>query len=103
MNFNELKEKARQGIEIVEPDFISDNPDALNVGALELNPNQRLVFSISTFRNKKYFDIRTWLQAESGDWTPTKKGVHLPFDRFAEFQKYVAIFGQCIELDGSGE
>jgi len=101
MEFTELKEKIRQAMDIHAIDFIKESDDSLTLGTLELNQNQRLVFSISTFRGKKYFDVRTWVQADSGDWTPTKKGVHLPFDRFEEFQRYVAQLGQCIGLDGA--
>jgi len=99
MDFAELKKKVRQELALREPEFIKDTDESLGIGYLELNATSGLVFSISTFRGRKYFDIRTWIQAESGDWTPTKKGVHLAFDKYEEFAKTVALVGSAIQLD----
>ncbi|MBN2345895.1 MAG: transcriptional coactivator p15/PC4 family protein [Candidatus Aminicenantes bacterium] len=99
MEFSELKKTVRERVEIQETEFIKENEDALNIGFMEMNPTQRLIFSISTFKGKKYFSVRTWFQAESGEWAPTKKGINLSFDKFAEFQKMVQIFAQAIQLD----
>ena len=99
MDFNELK-KAVQKLEGVhEADFIKDNADSLNIGYMELNSTQKLIFSISTFKGKKYFSVRTWFQAESGEWAPTKKGINLSFDKFEEFEKMIQLFAQAIQLD----
>ncbi len=99
MDFSELKKAVRKQVEIQEPDFIKESDEALNVGFMEMNATQKLIFSISTFKNKKYFSVRTWFQAESGEWAPTKKGVNLSFEKFADFEKMVKVFAQAIELD----
>jgi hypothetical protein len=99
MDFSELKKAVRKGVEIQEPDFLKENDDALNVGFMEMNATQKLIFSISNFKGKKYFSVRTWFQAESGEWAPTKKGINLNFDKFEDFEKMVKVFAQVIQLD----
>ena len=99
MDFSELKKAVRKGVEIQEADFLKENEEALNVGFMDMNATQKLIFSISTFKGKKYFSVRTWFQAESGEWAPTKKGINLNFDKFEEFEKMVKVFAQAIQLD----
>ncbi len=99
MEFSELKQAVRKQLEIEEPDFLKENDESLNLGFMEMNATQKLIFSISTFKGKKYFSVRTWFQAESGEWAPTKKGINLSFDKFEEFAKRVEVLGQAIALD----
>lgn len=99
MDFSELKKAVRKQVEIQEPEFIKESDEALNVGFMEMNATQKLIFSISTFKGKKYFSVRTWFQAESGEWAPTKKGINLSFEKFEDFAKMVKVFAQAIELD----
>lgn len=99
MEFSELKQAVRKQVEIEEPDFLKESDESLNLGFMEMNATQKLIFSISTFKGKKYFSVRTWFQAESGEWAPTKKGINLSFDKFEEFAKRVEIFAQAIALD----
>jgi hypothetical protein len=99
MDFSELKKAVRKQADIQEPDFIKESDEALNVGFMEMNATQKLIFSISTFKGKKYFSVRTWFQAESGEWAPTKKGINLSFDKFEDFEKMVKVFAQAIALD----
>ncbi len=99
MDFSELKKAVRKQVELQEPEFLKESDEALNVGFMEMNATQKLIFSISTFKGKKYFSVRTWFQAESGEWAPTKKGINLSFDKFEEFAKMVQVFAQAIALD----
>jgi len=99
MDFSELKKAIKKQVAIQETDFLKDNDESLNIGFMEMNATQKLIFSISTFKGKKYFSVRTWFQAESGDWAPTKKGVNLSFEKFEEFEKMVKLFAQAIQLD----
>jgi hypothetical protein len=99
MEFSELKKAVQKQLAINEPDFIKDNADSLNIGYMELNPTQKLIFSLSSFKGKKYFSVRNWYQTESGEWAPTKKGVNLSFDKFADFESMVKLFSQAIQLD----
>lgn len=99
MDFSELKKAVRKQVELQEPEFIKESDEALNVGFMEMNATQKLIFSISTFKGKKYFSVRTWFQAESGEWAPTKKGINLSFEKFEDFAKMVQVFAQAIALD----
>lgn len=100
MDFAELKKKIETDIHLAEkPDFVKDTDDLINLGYMELTPTQKLVFSLSHFRGKKYIDIRTWFQDQSGAWKPTKKGIHLSTDKFQEFESLTKIFSEINELD----
>ena len=99
MDFSELKKAVRKGVEIQEADFLKENEEALNLGFMDMNATQKLIFSISTFKGKKYFSVRTWFQAESGEWAPTKKGINLSFEKFADFENMIKLFAEAIELD----
>ncbi|MCK4836227.1 MAG: transcriptional coactivator p15/PC4 family protein [Candidatus Aminicenantes bacterium] len=100
MEFVELKKKIETDFKLPEkPDFVKDTDDLVNLGYIELNPTQKLVFSISNFRGKKYIDIRTWFQDQSGAWKPTKKGIHLSTDKFQEYEKLSKIFSDIVDMD----
>lgn len=99
MDFSDLKKTVRKQVALQEPEFIKENEEALNLGFMDMNATQKLIFSISTFKGKKYFSVRTWFQAESGDWAPTKKGINLSFEKFADFENMIKLFAQAIELD----
>ncbi len=98
MEFQELKEKISKDIKIKKPDFINDNDETLTIGHVELTSTQYLIFSISNFRNKFYFDIRTWFQTQTGEWKPTKKGVHFSFDTFERFNELISYFKKIYEI-----
>lgn len=99
MDFAALKEKIRKEVEIDEPDFIKDNDEVLNICSVELNATQKIIFSISVYRGKKYFDIRTWFQGDSGEWSPTKKGIRLSFEKFADFEKAMGLIKEAVDRD----
>lgn len=99
MEFGDLKKAVKNQVDIQDVDFLKDSDEALNIGFMDMNATQKLIFSLSTFKGKKYFSVRTWFQAESGEWAPTKKGINLSFDKFAEFEKMVRVFAQAIALD----
>lgn len=99
MDFSDLKKAVRKQVALQEPEFIKENEEALNLGFMDMNATQKLIFSISTFKGKKYFSVRTWFQAESGEWAPTKKGINLSFEKFADFENMIKLFAQAIELD----
>ncbi len=99
MDFSELKKTVQKQLAINEPEFLKGNEDSLNIGFMDMNATQKLIFSISTFKGKKYFSVRTWFQAESGEWAPTKKGINLSFEKFEEFENMIKLFAQAIQLD----
>lgn len=99
MEFTELKKKIKSELKLEKPDFVADTEDLFNLGFIELTATQKLIFSISNFRGKKYIDIRTWFQDQSGDWKPTKKGIHFSTDKFHDFEKLSKLFSDIVALD----
>jgi hypothetical protein len=99
MDFQELKKRVEKDIELKKPEFVKDTSTSINIGELDLGPTQKLLFSISSFRDKNYIDIRTWFQDQSGEWKPTKKGVHFNIDKFEDFKKMVEIYTAISDLD----
>ncbi len=99
MEFEELKQKISSELTIEKPDFVKDTDTNINIGFIDLTATQKLIFSLSNFRNKQYIDIRTWFQDQSGEWKPTKKGVHFNIDLFENFQ---AILNSLNQLMSSG-
>jgi predicted nucleotidyltransferase component of viral defense system len=99
MDLSELKKKIEKEVEFEKVDFIEATDTNFPIGSLEMNATQRLLFSIQEYRGKKYFDMRTWYQADAGEWKPTKKGVHLSFDKFEDFEKLFLLFNKIIPLD----
>jgi hypothetical protein len=99
MEFSELKKKIEADLKLDKPDFVDDTEDLVNLGYIELSATQKLIFSISNFRGRKYIDIRTWFQDQSGAWKPTKKGIHFNTDKFADFEKLSKLFSTVVALD----
>ncbi len=98
MDFQKLKKMISTNISIKKPEFINDNDETLTIGYVELTQTQYLIFSVSSFRNKFYFDIRTWFQTQAGEWKPTKKGVHFSFDNFEKFNELISNFKSIFDL-----
>ncbi len=99
MEFSELKKKIETDLQLEKPDFVNDTEDLVNLGYIELTATQKLIFSISNFRGRKYIDIRTWFQDQSGAWKPTKKGIHFSTDKFHDFEKLSKYFSDIVALD----
>jgi hypothetical protein len=99
MEFGALKKKIETELKLEKPDFVKDTDDLINIGHLELTATQKLIFSISNFKGRKYIDIRTWFQDQAGDWKPTKKGIHFSTDKFQYFEKLSNIFSEIVKLD----
>lgn len=96
MEFEELKQKISSELTIEKPDFVKDTDTNINIGFIDLTATQKLIFSLSNFRNKQYIDIRTWFQDQSGEWKPTKKGVHFNLDLFENFQAILNSLNQLM-------
>lgn len=99
MEFAALKKKITTDLKLEQPEFVKDTEELINIGYLDLTPTQKLIFSISNFRGRKYIDIRTWFQDQGGDWKPTKKGIHFSTDKFQDFEKLSKIFSDIVSLD----
>ena len=99
MDFSELKKAVQKASGHPGARFHQGQRGCAEHGLHGMNATQKLIFSISTFKGKKYFSVRTWFQAESGEWAPTKKGINLSFEKFDEFENMVKLFAQAIQLD----
>lgn len=59
------------------------------IGEMEKGWNEKIVFSISEFRGKNYANIRIYYEDDEGEWKPTKKGITVPVESFAEFRSHL--------------
>jgi hypothetical protein len=92
MDFKELTATLQKKLKLEKPEFIEDTDTSYSLGFLELSPTQSLIFAVQDYRGKQYFDIRTWYQEQSGEWKPTKKGIHFGFEKFNDFIALIEIF-----------
>jgi len=86
MEFAELKERIAAELNLEKPEFVKDSETSIGIGFIDLSSTQKLIFSLSQFRNRDYLDIRTWFQDQSGEWKPTKKGIHMNLEKFDDFR-----------------
>jgi hypothetical protein len=59
------------------------------VAEMERSFNEKILFSVSEFKGKRYADIRVYYEDDEGEWKPTKKGVTVSLDSFGEFVEHV--------------
>lgn len=59
------------------------------IGEMEKGWNEKIVFSVSEFKGKNYANIRIYYEDDEGEWKPTKKGVTVSLDSFAEFKENI--------------
>jgi hypothetical protein len=59
--------------------------DAL-VARIAKNPTEEVRVSFTSYRGYDLLDIRVYFQDEQGEWRPTKRGVSLSVDSFAELR-----------------
>jgi len=59
------------------------------VAEMEKSWNEKIVFSVSEFKGKKYANIRIYYEDDEGEWKPTKKGVTISPDSFSEFKQHI--------------
>ena len=56
------------------------------IGEMEKGWNEKILFSITEFKGKTYADIRVYYEDDEGEWKPTKKGITVSPESFAEFK-----------------
>jgi len=54
---------------------------------IDKSENERVRVALNEFNGRMLVDIRTYFQAEDGDWRPTKKGVSLDADKLDELKE----------------
>lgn len=92
MDFKALTAVLQKELKMEKPDFIEDTDTSFSIGFLELSATQSLIFAVQDYRGKQYFDIRTWYQEQTGEWKPTKKGIHFGFEKFDDFIALIELF-----------
>jgi hypothetical protein len=60
------------------------------VARIAKNPTEEVRVSLTSYRGHDLVDIRVFFQDEQGEWRPTKRGVSLSVDSFAELRDAVA-------------
>jgi len=56
------------------------------VARIAKNPTEEVRVSFTSYRGYDLIDIRVYFQDEQGEWRPTKRGVSLSVDSFAELR-----------------
>jgi hypothetical protein len=62
--------------------------DAL-VARIAKNPTEEVRVSLTSYRGHDLVDIRVFFQDDQGEWRPTKRGVSLAVESFAELREAV--------------
>jgi hypothetical protein len=70
------------------------------VAEMEKGLNEKIFFSLSEFKGKKYADIRIYFENDEGEWKPTRKGLNLSLDRFAEFKEHLGTLEEFLTAQG---
>ena len=59
------------------------------IGEMEKGWNEKLIFSVTEYKEKSYANIRIYYEDDEGEWKPTKKGVTVSLDTFNEFKENI--------------
>ncbi len=70
------------------------------VAEMEKSVNEKILFSLSEFKGKSYADIRVYYEDDDGELKPTKKGITIALDRFAEFKKHLQALEEFLSAEG---
>ena len=70
------------------------------VAEMEKSWNEKILFSLTEFKGKSYADIRVYYEDEEGELKPTKKGITITLDRFAEFKKNLQALEEFLSAEG---
>ena len=70
------------------------------IGEMEKGWNEKILFSVTEFKGKTYADIRVYYEDDEGEWKPTKKGITVSPDNFAEFKTRIEELERHLEEKG---
>ncbi len=68
------------------------------VSRMEKGVDAELVFSLTNFRGRLYFDIREFVKRENYEGY-TKKGIRLDVEFYEDFKKMIEAVGKAIEQE----
>ena len=70
------------------------------IAEMEKSWNEKIIFSVSEFKGKKFANIRIYYEDDEGEWKPTKKGVTVNLESFAEFKEHLEELEQHLKDEG---
>ncbi len=70
------------------------------IAEMEKGPTENIFFSLSEYKGKNYADIRIYFENDEGEWKPTKKGITIGLDRFAEFKEHMGTLEEFLTAQG---
>ncbi len=70
------------------------------VAEMEKSWNEKILFSLTEFKGKSYADVRVYYEDDEGELKPTKKGITITLDRFAEFKKNLQALEEFLSAEG---
>ena len=71
--------------------------DSIEPITIQKNSTEQVRLSVNEYKGKKYIDIRTYFEADDGDYKPTKKGVALSVDLYNELKEGIESLGSMVE------
>ena len=70
------------------------------VKTIERGPTQQIQVRLTTFRGREYLDLRNfYLDEESAEWKPTKKGIAVPVELYDELMAALTEAGEALKKD----
>jgi len=63
------------------------NADELLVKAIDKGLGARIHVRLSRFRDRDYLDMRNFYETDDGEWKPTRKGIAVPVELYAELME----------------
>lgn len=74
------------------------------VARITKNPTEEVRISLTSYHGYDLVDIRVYYQDDHGEWRPTKRGVSLSIDAFAELRDAIVKTEEMLnELPASGK
>lgn len=70
------------------------------IAEMEKGWNEKIIFGISEYKGKEYANIRIYYEDDEGEWKPTKKGVTIALESFAEFKEHIEALETCLKEKG---
>jgi hypothetical protein len=67
------------------------------IRVIDKGPAGRIHIRLSKFRDRDYLDIRNFYEGEDGQWLPTRKGVAVPVDLYADLMEALGAAKELIE------
>jgi hypothetical protein len=59
------------------------------IAKFEKNATEQIHVTLREYRGHQLIDLRTYYQADNGEWRPTKKGISLSVELFSELKQAI--------------